>query len=85
MKTALCQFIFPFSFKGECYAKLKETLLADGFTPFYLDKLELQDAYYGEGYHVSHPNMERYYLPIQAAYCFLTRKTPKLSSVIPKR
>lgn len=76
VQTALLQFIFPFSIKQGEAPKLGKQLEVDGFTRFYLDKKELQDAYYGEGYCVSHEKMERSYLPF-AAHVLFPRKEDK--------
>jgi hypothetical protein len=70
MKAALCQFIFPISLNRNSQREMKKLLTHDGFVPFYLDNLELEDAFYGEGYRVSHRNMERYYLPFTNSFLF---------------
>lgn len=70
LHTALFQFIFPFSIKqGEC-ARLRSQLEAKGYTRFSLDQKELENAYYGDGYCVSHERMERSYLPFAAHVLF---------------
>lgn len=68
--TALCQFIFPFSFRKGCQKDLKSTLKEDGYKPFFLNDLEVQNAYYGSDYCVNHLSMERYYLPFTANVLF---------------
>lgn len=70
LHTALLQFIFPFSIKDGEDNKLVGQLKQDGFTRFFLDNKELEDAYYGEGYCVSHEKMERSYLPFAAHVLF---------------
>jgi hypothetical protein len=74
LHTALLQFIFPFSVKDGEDMKLIEQLQQGGFTRFFLDKRELEDAYYGEGYCVSHERMERSYLPFAAHVLFPREK-----------
>ncbi len=74
LHTALLQFIFPFSIKqGEAMA-LIHRLEKDGFTRFFLDQKDLEDAYYGDGYKVSHEKMERSYLPFAAHVLFPREK-----------
>ncbi|BCG56942.1 hypothetical protein [Paenibacillus sp. URB8-2] len=70
LHTALLQFIFPFSIKQGQGPELEARLKRDGFTPFFLNHKELQDDYYGEGYCVSHENMERSYMPFAAHVLF---------------
>lgn len=74
LHTALMQFIFPFSIKKGDSKKLIQQLQDDGFTRFFLDNKELEDAYYGEGYCVSHERMERTYLPFAAHILFPRKK-----------
>lgn len=74
LHTALMQFIFPFSIKDGEDAKLIQQLQQEGFTRFFLNKKELEDAYYGEGYCVSHEKMERSYLPFAAHVLFPREK-----------
>lgn len=74
LHTALLQFIFPFSIKGGEDNKLISQLKQDSFTRFFLDNKELEDAYYGEGYCVSHEKMERSYLPFAAHVLFPREK-----------
>jgi hypothetical protein len=74
LHTALLQFIFPFSIKDGEDNKLIAQLKQDGFTRFFLDNKELEDAYYGEGYCVSHEKMERSYLPFAAHVLFPREK-----------
>jgi hypothetical protein len=74
LHTALLQFIFPFSIKAGQDKKLIERLQQDGFTRFFLDNKELENAYYGEGYCVSHEKMERSYLPFAAHVLFPREK-----------
>lgn len=74
LHTALLQFIFPFSIKDGEDQKLVRQLKQDGFTRFFLDNKELEDAYYGEGYCVSHEKMERSYLPFAAHVLFPREK-----------
>ena len=76
INKALLQFIFPFSIKQGEIQGLGQRLEKGGFTPFYLDKKELENAYYGEGYCVSHENMERVYLPF-AAHVLFPKKDSK--------
>lgn len=59
---ALVQFIFPFSIVPRSQADFKKKLREDGYEPFSLKKLELEDRYYGS-FRVSHRRMERYFLP----------------------
>src|SRR4051794_14194044 len=70
VKTALLQFLFPFSLNADCQFKLKVQLKIDGFVPFSLDNLEMETAFYGPGYRVSHSSLERYYLPFTNSVIF---------------
>ncbi|OBZ10587.1 hypothetical protein A8L34_18540 [Bacillus sp. FJAT-27264] len=70
LHTALLQFIFPFSIKQGASARLISELGKNGYTSFSLDKKELEDAYYGNEYCVSHEKMERTYLPFAAHVLF---------------
>lgn len=74
LHTALMQFIFPFSMKKGDSKKLIQQLQDEGYTRFFLDNKELEDAYYGEGYAVSHERMERTYLPFAAHVLFPRQK-----------
>ncbi|WP_051052275.1 hypothetical protein [Paenibacillus sonchi] len=74
LHTALLQFIFPFSLKEGEDMNLIRQLAQDGFTRFFLNNKELEDAYYGEGYCVSHEKMERSYLPFAAHVLFPQEK-----------
>lgn len=74
LHTALLQFIFPFSIKPGQDKELIASLQKDGFTRFFLDNKELENAYYGEGYCVSHEKMERSYLPFAAHVLFPREK-----------
>jgi hypothetical protein len=70
MECALINFIFPFSVVPRSQKAFKHKLLDDGFEPFSLNNLELESRYYGEGFRVSHRNMERYYLPFTSNVLF---------------
>lgn len=74
LHTALLQFIFPFSIKAGQDQELAGRLQQDGFTRFFLDNKDLEHAYYGEGYCVSHEKMERSYLPFAAHVLFPREK-----------
>ncbi|WP_150275401.1 hypothetical protein [Paenibacillus tepidiphilus] len=74
LHTALLQFIFPFSIKDGQNKGLIGKLKEDGFIPFFLDNKKLEDAFYGEGYCVSHEKMERSYLPFAAHVLFPREK-----------
>ncbi|UQZ34502.1 hypothetical protein C2I18_13835 [Paenibacillus sp. PK3_47] len=74
LHTALLQFIFPFSIKDGEDTTLIRHLQDDGYTRFFLDNKELEDAYYGDGYCVSHEMMERSYLPFAAHVLFPREK-----------
>lgn len=74
LHTALMQFIFPFSIKKGDSKKLIQQLQDDGFTRFFLDNKELENAYYGEDHCVSHERMERTYLPFAAHILFPRKK-----------
>lgn len=63
VREALFQLLFPFSLDADCHGRLRRTLAREGFVPFRLDALELEDAFYGPRHRVSHRDMERYYLP----------------------
>jgi hypothetical protein len=70
LKAALLQFVFPFSLNENCQDDLKQQLQKDDFAAFELGNLELETAFYGEGYQVSHLNLERYYLPFTNSVIF---------------
>ncbi|SEU24037.1 hypothetical protein [Paenibacillus sp. NFR01] len=70
LHTVLQQFIFPFSIRDGEDDRLIQQLEEDGFTRFHLSNKNLQDAYYGEGYCVSHEKMERSYLPFASHVLF---------------
>lgn len=70
LDAALCQFLFPFSLKKGCKNSLQKVLKEEGFEYFHLDKEEIEEKYYGQGYRVSHRNMERYYLPFVSNVLF---------------
>ncbi|NUU60268.1 hypothetical protein [Paenibacillus agri] len=70
LHTALLQFIFPFSIKQGASARLISELRKSGYSSFSLDKKELEGAYYGNEYCVSHEKMERTYLPFAAHVLF---------------
>ncbi|MDP4084826.1 MAG: hypothetical protein Q8934_09450 [Bacillota bacterium] len=55
------QFIFPFSFKKGCEITMFPFLKNQHFKPFRLDHLEDENLYYGR-FHVSHREMEAYFL-----------------------
>lgn len=74
LHTTLLQFIFAFSIKDGEDVNLVRQLEQDGFTRFFLDNKDLEDAYYGEGYCVSHEKMERSYLPFAAHVLFPREK-----------
>jgi hypothetical protein len=74
LHTALLQFIFPFSIKAGQDKELIGRLQQGGFTRFFLDNKDLEHAYYGEGYCVSHEKMERSYLPFAAHVLFPREK-----------
>lgn len=74
LRTALLQFIFPFSIKKGVALPLIQQLQDDGFTRFFLDNKEIQNAYYGEDYCVSHERMERTYLPFAAHLLFPSKE-----------
>ncbi|MBC8079625.1 MAG: hypothetical protein H7X86_04725 [Gorillibacterium sp.] len=74
---ALFQFIFPFSIKSGVQDDFKAQLKQDGYKMFFLDDLPCEDAYYGEGYQVSHRNMERFYLPFTGNILFPHTEDPE--------
>jgi len=74
VRKALVQFIFPFSIVPGTEDDLIERLSQDGYVPFFLDRMEQEDAYYGEGYRVSHKRLERYFLPFTGQILFPHRQ-----------
>lgn len=70
LDAALFHFIFPFSLNKNCQDKLRKQLQCDGYQRFSLDHTEMENAYYGERYSVSHLNLERYYLPFTNTMLF---------------
>ncbi|MFD2612153.1 hypothetical protein [Paenibacillus gansuensis] len=77
LHTSLGQFIFPFSIIRGSRKALVSRLHEDGFQPFYLNDIKLEDAFYGEGYKVSHERMERYYLPFTSSILFPHQPDPE--------
>lgn len=77
LKSALLQFIFPFSIKSGRQTLLKEILLREQFVLFDLSDLEMEDAFYGEGYQVSHQYLERYYLSFASHILFPRTQDPE--------
>ncbi|MBB6674352.1 hypothetical protein [Cohnella nanjingensis] len=63
IREACYQMLFPFSLSADCHKKMRRTLMDEGFTPFRLDDMDQEKAYYGPNHRVSHRDMERYYLP----------------------
>jgi hypothetical protein len=63
LDAALFHFIFPFSLNKDCQKSLKQQLEVDGFQYFSLENTDLETAFYGTYYRISHVNLERYYLP----------------------
>jgi hypothetical protein len=76
LETALIQFIFPFSLNRDSQNDLKTELEHDGYAFFSLDKLELEEAFYGKRHKVSHRSMERYYLPFANNVLFAKEEDP---------
>ncbi|NHN35370.1 hypothetical protein G9U52_37330 [Paenibacillus sp. S3N08] len=85
LKVALFQFMFPFSLHADCQEEMKQQLEKDGFIPFALGNLELETAFYGEGYKVSHLNLERYYLPFTNSVIFPHKLTEDVFQRYSKR
>jgi hypothetical protein len=75
LKTAQCQFIFPFSIKPNKHHELRAQLKKDDYQPFYLNQADYEAAFYGEGYRVSHRSLERHYLPFTAGFLYPKRET----------
>ncbi|AEI45855.1 hypothetical protein [Paenibacillus mucilaginosus] len=73
LQFVLHQFIFPFSLDRHSRDQVKHQMMKDGFHPFYLQNLSLEDAFYGEDFRVSHHNLERYYLPFTNRILFPRR------------
>lgn len=61
LQAAIFQFIFPFSFKNGWEQRILPFLKQEHFKHFRLDLLEDEEAYYGK-FHVSHRDMEAYFL-----------------------
>lgn len=70
VRSAIFQFVFPFSLNKDSQNKLKHQLTRDGYEFFHLEKKELENAYYGPDYRVSHRNLERYFLPFTESIIF---------------
>ncbi|WP_159884692.1 hypothetical protein [Paenibacillus puerhi] len=85
LNAALFQFIFPFSLSSDCQKNLERKLLDDGFTVFSLNELELEAAFYGEEYRVSHRRLERYFLPFAKAMIFPQNPNPQAFQRFSKR
>lgn len=62
LKSALFQFIFPFSIKSEVEHDIFQFLRNKQFKAFHLNDLEDEKRYYGN-FNVSHRDIESYYLP----------------------
>lgn len=85
LKAALFQFLFPFSLNSDCQHDLKRQLKEDGYVPFSLRNLEMETAFYGQGYRVSHVNLERYYLPFTSNVIFPHKLTAEVFQRYSKR
>jgi hypothetical protein len=70
VKKALFQFIFPFALEKDCQDDLWASLTADDYVPFQVDRLELENLFYGPNNRVSHRDMERYFLPFTNHFLF---------------
>lgn len=77
VRKALFQFIFPFSLEMDCQDELWGNLLQDGYIPFLLDNLELENKFYGPDHRVSHRDIERYYLPFTNRVLFPETHDPE--------
>lgn len=76
IEEALFQFVFPFTLTHRCQDRLIDSLVESGFEPFRLDDLKQEDRYYGPRHRVSHPHMERYYLPFTGQVLFPANDHP---------
>ncbi|WP_233566981.1 hypothetical protein [Cohnella endophytica] len=63
LTKAAFQFLFPFSLERDCHDRLRDSLIQQGYQPFELGNLELENRFYGPDNRISHRDMERYYLP----------------------
>lgn len=63
VKTALCQFLFPFSIKAGRHKEMAVMLEGEGFERFSLDNSGQETAFYGEDYRVDHRSLELFFLP----------------------
>lgn len=69
VSKGLFQFIFPFSLKANASRPVIDYLQELNFTPFRLDDLDSENAYYG-GFRLNHKEIENYFLPLTANILF---------------
>ncbi len=69
VSTALFQFIFPISLRAGHTQHLSSYIQNQGFTFFQLNDFQYESAYYGSN-HVSHTQMESFFLPITNTILF---------------
>lgn len=60
---AMPQFLFPFSILKKEKQPLIKLLEKEGFHFYTLENEELENAFYGDGFHVSHSSLDQYFLP----------------------
>ncbi|WP_078413093.1 magnesium transporter CorA family protein [Priestia abyssalis] len=60
---AMPQFLFPFSILKKEKQSLIKLLGNEGFHFYTLENEELENAFYGDGFHVSHSSLDQYFLP----------------------
>lgn len=63
IEKSITQFIFPFSFKKERRKHLMERLKEEHYTHFSLKDQNLETQFYGPHHHVSHFDLDQYFLP----------------------
>lgn len=76
VSTALFQFIIPFSLKAGTDHDLSLYLEEQDFTPFQLSDVHMEQAFYGS-YHVSHRDLEAFFLPLTNKILFPTSEQQK--------
>jgi hypothetical protein len=63
VRKAMPQFLFPFSLHSKERRPLLKQLKEKGFQFYALDNEQLENAFYGKEFHVSHSSLEQYFLP----------------------
>ncbi|HWO98852.1 MAG TPA: hypothetical protein VNM45_21565 [Bacillus sp. (in: firmicutes)] len=63
VRKAMPQFLFPFSVYKKEKQSLIKLLQKEGFEFYTLENEDLENAFYGKKFHVSHSSLDQYFLP----------------------